>query len=61
MNKDAVVPDRALFLMEEIMDTNLDIINKEDTQEAQKRRLTAYKDALDKPEADKADKETKED
>ena len=51
----------ALFLMEEIMDTNLDIINKEDIQEAQKRRLTAYKDALDKPEADKADKETKED
>ena len=51
----------ALFLMEEIMDTNLDIINKEDTQEAQKRRLTSYKDALDKLKADKADKETKED
>lgn len=43
------------------MDTNLDIINKEDIQEAQKRRLTAYKDELDKLKADKADKETKED
>ena len=42
------------------MDTNLDIINK-DNQEAHKRRLTAYKDALDKLKADKADKETKED
>ena len=43
------------------MDTNLDIINKEDIQEAHKRRLTAYKDELDKLKADKADKETKED
>ena len=53
----------ALFLMEENknMDNNTNIISKEDIKEAQKRRLTAYKDALDKPEADKADKETKED
>ena len=40
------------------MDTNMDIINKEEFKEAQKRRLTAYKDAVDKF---KADKESKED
>ena len=47
--------------MEKIMDQNMDIINKEDAKEAQKRRLTAYKDALDKFKAGNTDKETQED